>query len=544
MQSPTPDTPGSLGASFLGAAQHYAQQPAVIFEGHTISYGDLARQSEGFALALRLRGLQPRERVALLLPNFPHFLPAYFGALRAGAVAIPMNPTYRPPEIQHIFSDAGVSAAVVWSEILPAVQQAPGAQSQLRLIVSVTLPTGEGTSAATADGASTIGSASTEQPAAHVTFEQFLGEAAMAAAQGKVPPPATEPEEDETAVILYTSGTTGKPKGAMLTHQNLLSNAQAIIQLAELQPSDVLLSILPLFHSFGSTVCMVAPLLAGARIVLVPKFDPRRLLGMIQQHHVTLLAGVPSMYALLLRTPVAAQDISSLRLCVSGGAALPGEVLRAFKDKFGIPLIEGYGLTETSPVATFNPPKGVQKAGSIGIPLPGVEVQVHDTLGNRLPPGEIGEIVVRGPNVMKGYYHLPQATAETIRNGWLYTGDLGYQDEDGYFFLVDRAKDLIIKGGLNVYPRELEEVLLTHPKIAEAAVVGVGDQTKGESIKACITPREGVTLTKDEVIDFMRERVAPYKVPNLVEFYPLPAGLPKNATGKTLKTELRQARGG
>jgi long-chain acyl-CoA synthetase len=541
MPSTAPGTPRSLGTSFLGAAQQHAQQLAIIFEGHTITYGDLARQSEGFALALRLHGIQPGDRVALLLPNFPHFLPAYFGTLRAGAIALPMNPTYRPPEMQHIFSDAGVAAAVVWSEILPAVQQSLSSQTHLRFIISVTLPAGEVASAAPSTSP-TAASASAEQTIPLFTFEQFLGEAAAVAAQGKAPPPAAEPEQNDTAVILYTSGTTGKPKGAMLTHKNLLSNAQAVIQLAEMHDGDVLLSILPLFHSFGSTVCMVAPLLAGARIVLMPKFDPRRLLGMIQQHHVTLLAGVPSMYALLLRTPVAAQDISSLRLCVSGGAALPGEVLRAFKDKFGIPLIEGYGLTETSPVATFNPPKGVQKAGSIGIPLPGVEVQVHDTLGNQLPPGEIGEIVVRGPNVMQGYYHLPEATAETIRNGWLYTGDLGYRDEDGYFFLVDRAKDLIIKGGLNVYPRELEEVLLTHPKIAEAAVVGVGDQTKGESIKACITPHEGATLTKDEVIDFMRERVAPYKVPNLVEFYPIPIGLPKNSTGKVLKTELRQGK--
>lgn len=537
---PTPsDTPRSLGTSFLGAAQQHAQKPALLFEGHSVSYGDLARQSQGFALALRLHGIQPGERVALLLPNFPHFLPAYLGTLWAGAIVLPMNPTYRPPEIRHIFSDAGVTAAVVWSEILPLVQQTLDDDTQLRLIVAVTLPTGEELPSGKPSSADP---ASTQPPIKVLSFEHFLGEAAAAAAQGKAPPPAAEPDQDDTAVILYTSGTTGKPKGAMLTHRNLLSNAQAVIQLAELHPGDVLMSILPLFHAFGSTVCMVAPLLAGAQVVLVPKFDPRRLLSTIQQHNVTLLAGVPSMYALLLRTPVAAQDISSLRLCVSGGAALPGEVLRSFKDKFGIPLIEGYGLTETSPVATFNPPKGVQKAGSIGIPLPGVEVQVHDTSGNPVPPEEIGEIVVRGPNVMKGYYHLPEATAQTIRNGWLYTGDLGYQDKDGYFFLVDRAKDLIIKGGLNVYPRELEEVLLTHPKIAEAAVVGVGDQTKGESIKACISPREGVTLTKDEVIDFMRERVAPYKVPNMVEFYPLPGGLPKNATGKTLKTELRQAK--
>jgi long-chain acyl-CoA synthetase len=300
------------------------------------------------------------------------------------------------------------------------------------------------------------------------------------------------------------------------------------------------MSVLPLFHVFGSTVCMVAPLLAGAPIVLVPRFDPRRLIPTIQQQRVTILAGVPSMYALLLRTQLTSQDISSLRLCVSGGAALPGEILRTFKEKFGIPLIEGYGLTESSPAAVFNPPGGVQKAGSIGLPIPGVEVQVHDIKDQPLPAGQIGEIAIRGPNVMKGYYHLPEATAQTIRNSWLYTGDLGYQDDDGYFFIVDRAKDVIIKGGLNVYPRELEEVLAAHPRIAEAAVVGIGDAMKGESIKACITPRDGEVMTRDEVIDFMRERVAPFKVPNLVEFYPLPAGLPKNATGKVLKTELRQ----
>jgi long-chain acyl-CoA synthetase len=248
------------------------------------------------------------------------------------------------------------------------------------------------------------------------------------------------------------------------------------------------------------------------------------------------------MYALLLRTPLSTQDISSLRLCVSGGSALPGEVLRTFKTKFGIPLIEGYGLTESSPVAAFNPPKGVQKEGSIGLPIPGVEVQIHDITDQQLPIGQIGELAIRGPNVMKGYYNMPEATAQTIRNGWLYTGDLGYQDEDGYFFIVDRAKDVIIKGGLNVYPRELEEVLLAHPKIAEAAVVGIGDPTKGESIKACITPREGQELTREEVIDYLRERVAPFKVPNLVEFYPLPSGLPKNTTGKVLKTELRQGK--
>jgi long-chain acyl-CoA synthetase len=535
MQAPAPGPALSLGTTFLGVAQSRAQEVALFFEGHPIPYGGLARQTEGFATALRLRGIQPGDRVALLLPNFPHFLPAYFGALRAGAIALPMNPTYRPPEIRHIFTDAQVSAAVVWSDILPLVQQAIGEDANPRLLISVSLPTGEenaapavNTSAATAAYGETIG------------FERLLGEAAAALAAGKAPAPMAEPGQEDIALILYTSGTTGKPKGAMLTHRNLLSNAQAIIQLAEFGPQDVMMSVLPLFHVFGSTVCMVAPLLAGTPIVLVPKFDPRRLLPTIQQHKVTILAGVPSMYALLLRTPLTAQDISSLRLCVSGGAALPGEILRTFKNKFGIPLIEGYGLTETSPAAVFNPPRGVQKAGSIGLPIPGVEVQVHDSKDLPLPPLQVGEIAIRGPNVMKGYYNLPRATAETIRNGWLYTGDLGYQDDDGYFFIVDRAKDVIIKGGLNVYPRELEEVLTAHPKIAEAAVVGVGDPTKGESIKACITPRDGQELTKEEVIEYMRERVAPFKVPNLVEFYPLPAGLPKNATGKVLKTELRK----
>lgn len=537
---PTPSgTALSLGTTFLGVARSRAQETALFFEGHAIPYGNLARQTEGFAIALRLHGIQPGDRVAVLLPNFPHMLPAYFGTMRAGAIAITVNPTYRPPELRYIFSDAQVTAAVVWADVLPFVQQAIAGSERPPLLISVALPTADGSAAPPPT-----------QPAAEpdfpqvVSFEQFLGEAAAAVATGKAPLPQAEPLPDDVALILYTSGTTGKPKGAMLSHRNILSNAQAVIELAELTPQDVLLSILPFFHVFGSTVCMVAPLLAGTAIVLVPKFDPRRLLPAIQQYNATILAGVPSMYALLLRTPLEASNISTLRLCVSGGAALPGEILRAFTSKFGIPLIEGYGLTESSPVATFNPPKGVQKAGSIGLPLAGVEVQVHNINGEQLPIGEIGEIAIRGPNVMKGYYHLPEATAQTIRNGWLYTGDLGYQDEDGYFFIVDRAKDVIIKGGLNVYPRELEEVLLTHPKIAEAAVVGIGDQTKGESIKACITPREGQELTRDEVIDFMRERVAPFKVPNQVEFYHLPTGLPKNATGKVLKTELRQGRPG
>ncbi|HLV97917.1 MAG TPA: long-chain fatty acid--CoA ligase [Ktedonobacterales bacterium] len=531
MQSPSPDTALSLGTMFLGVAARRAQEVAVFFEGHPIPYGDLARQTEAFAMALRLRGILPGDRVAIILPNLPHFLPAYFGAIRAGAIAITMNPTYRPPEIRHIFTDAQVVAAVVWSDALPLVEQAIGDDTSPRLLITVSLPASEGTTApAAAVNRETI------------SFEQLLGEAAAAIAAGKAPAPLAEPNPDNVAVILYTSGTTGKAKGAMLTHRNLLSNAQAIIQLADLGPQDVLMSVLPLFHVFGSTVCMVAPLLAGAPIVLVPRFDPRRLIPTVQQQHVTILAGVPSMYALLLRTPLTSQDISSLRLCVSGGAALPGETLRTFKEKFGIPLIEGYGLTESSPAAVFNPPNGVQKAGSIGLPIPGVEVQVHDIKDQPLPAGQIGELAIRGPNIMKGYYNLPEATAQTIRNGWLYTGDLGYQDEEGYFFIVDRAKDVIIKGGLNVYPRELEEVLMAHPKVAEVAVVGVGDAMKGESIKACITPRDGQNLTRDEIIDFMRERVAPFKVPNLVEFYPLPAGLPKNATGKVLKTELRQGK--
>jgi long-chain acyl-CoA synthetase len=536
MQSPSPDTALSLGTTFLGVAQRRAQEIAVFFEGHAIPYGDLARQTEAFATALRLHGIQPGDRVAIILPNFPHFLPAYFGAIRAGAVAITMNPTYRPPEIRHIFTDAQVAAAVVWSDAMPLVEQAIGDDTSPRLLITVTLPTGDGAAAPAIGASASVAHRET------ISFEQLLGEAAVAIAAGKAPVPVGEPAPDDVAVILYTSGTTGKAKGAMLTHRNLLSNAQAIIELADLGPEDVLMSVLPLFHVFGSTVCMVAPLLAGAPIVLAPKFDPRRLIPTIQQQRVTILAGVPSMYALLLRTPLSSQDISSLRLCVSGGAALPGEILRTFKEKFGIPLIEGYGLTESSPAAVFNPPKGVQKAGSIGLPIPGVEVQVHDIKDQPLPAGQIGEIAIRGPNVMKGYYNLPEATAQTIRNSWLYTGDLGYQDDDGYFFIVDRAKDVIIKGGLNVYPRELEEVLMAHPKIAEAAVVGIGDAMKGESIKACITPRDGQEMTREEVIDFMRERVAPFKVPNLVEFYPLPAGLPKNATGKVLKTELRQGK--
>lgn len=310
--------------------------------------------------------------------------------------------------------------------------------------------------------------------------------------------------------------------------------------MVNLQPGDILFSLLPFFHAFGLTVCMTAPLLAGMPLALLSRLDPYRVLAGIQQYRVTILASVPSLYALLVRVPPTNYDLTSLRLCISGGAALPGDTRRMFQALFRVPLLEGYGLTEASPAVTFTRQEGEQKVNSIGLPLPGVEVQIHDEADQPVSRGAVGEIVVRGPNVMQGYYRQPQATAEALRNGWLHTGDLGYQDDEGAFYLVDRAKDVIIKGGLNIYPREIEEAILTHPTVAEAVVVGVPDPLKGEAIKAYVLLRAGQQVTQKALLVHLRERITPNKVPDVIEWCASSEQLPKNVLGKIKKTALRK----
>jgi long-chain acyl-CoA synthetase len=361
-------------------------------------------------------------------------------------------------------------------------------------------------------------------------FRELLGAASPQ-------PELADVADDDTAVILYTSGTTGKPKGAELTHANLRVNAQTKVEtLIEIDERDVILGALPLFHSFGQTAAMNAGILAGACLTLLPRFDPTKALEIIERDGVTIFLGVPTMYSAMLSVPAEQRaDTSSLRTCVSGGASLPVEVLRAFEGQFGTQILEGYGLSETSPVASFNHPDRERKPGSIGTPIRDVQMRAVDEHDQDVPQGEVGEIVIKGPNVMKGYWQRPEATAEAMRGGWFHTGDLAKVDEDGYFFIVDRKKDLIIRGGYNVYPREVEEVLYEHPAVAEAAVIALPHAELGEEVGAAVGLKAGAQATPDELQDFVKERVAAYKYPRRVW---LVDELPKGPTGKILKREI------
>jgi long-chain acyl-CoA synthetase len=342
----------------------------------------------------------------------------------------------------------------------------------------------------------------------------------------------------DTAVILYTSGTTGTPKGAELSHSNLAMNALASVAMTQLNSHDVSLVALPLFHSFGQSVQMNAVAASGGTMVLLPRFDAQAAMRAMTDHSVTVFCGVPTMYIALLNLDWKGPDLAmSLRLGVSGGAALPVAVLRAFEQRYGVVILEGYGLSETSPVATFNHFDTKRVAGSVGVPIAGTEVGIMDEHGKLLGSDEVGEVVVRGHNVMKGYWRKPEATAQALRDGWFHTGDMGRRDADGNHYIVDRLKDMVIRGGFNVYPREIEEVLMQHPAIAMAAVVGVPHEVHGEEIKAYVVPREGIPAEGEQIVGWCRERMAAYKYPRIVE---LVAALPMTATGKILKRELRR----
>jgi long-chain acyl-CoA synthetase len=467
-----------------------------------LSYAALDQGSARLATLLAERGVEPGDRVGVMLPNVPEFPIAYYGVLRAGAVVVPMNVLLKRREIAFYLGDSGAKLLLAWHGF--AEEARAGADEAGAELIEV-------------------------EPGA---FAELLS------AQ-EPSPDLAETDEEDTAVILYTSGTTGKPKGAELTHLNLHRNADIArrtnCQIAE---GDVVLGALPLFHSFGQTVSMNASLGAGATLTLVPKFDPGEALATMQRDGVTHFYGVPTMFGALLHHPEReSYDTSALRTCLTGGAAMPVEVLRGFEQAFGAMVLEGYGLSETSPVACFNHPERGPKAGSIGTPLEEVEMKVVDEDDNEVPQGEVGEIVIRGHNIMKGYWQRPEATAEAMRGGWFHSGDMARVDEDGYFYIVDRKKDLIIRGGYNVYPREVEEVLYEHPKIREAAVVGVPHDQWGEEIGAAVVLMDGEALGAEEVSEYVKERIAAYKYPRLVWFLD---DLPKGPTGKVLKREIER----
>ncbi len=490
----------NLASIPIDSAERVPASPAIRLGEAELSYADLDDRSARLATLLREKGLEAGDRVGVMLPNVPEFPIAYYGVLRAGGVVVPMNVLLKRREIAFYLEDSGTKLLLAW----------------------------EGFAEEARAGAIEAGAEPIEvEP---VAFAAALGEL-------EPTPGLADTADDDTAVILYTSGTTGKPKGAELTHLNLSRNAEiASRTTCQVGAGDVVLGALPLFHSFGQTVGMNASLRVGACLTLVPKFDPGDALETMQRDGVTHFYGVPTMFGALLHHPERERfDTSTLRTCITGGASMPVEVLRGFEEAFGCVVLEGYGLSETSPVACSNHPGRERKPGSIGTPIEGVEMQVVDEDDNPVPQGEVGEIAIRGHNIMKGYWQRPDATAEAMRGGWFHSGDLARTDEDGYFFIVDRKKDLIIRGGYNVYPREVEEVLYEHPKIREAAVVGVPHDEWGEEIGAAVVLHDGEELAPEEVSAYVKDRIAAYKYPRVVWFLD---ELPKGPTGKILKREI------
>lgn len=501
----------SLPELFHRNLAQFADKPAIHFAGRTLTFAHFDLASRSVAAALAARGIAKGDRVGLYCPNSDAFAIAYFGILNAGATVVPLNLLLNPKEVAFILNDAGAKALLYHEAFAPAVAA-----------VRASLP-----------GLGFLACIGATNPLNDLPFAEFTRHAPLAAL------PALNPAEDLVAII-YTSGTTGRPKGAMLTHRNLFFNTLSVQQALQLQPGqEIFITVLPMFHAFAATACMLSPLLYGNAIVPLPKFDPGQIADAIAATHATVFCGVPSMFNSLLRLPEAqVPKFASLRYAVSGGAALPVEVLKQFEQKFGKVIYEGDGPTECSPVTCVNPIGGRAKPGTVGLPVPFVEMQIRDDAGTELPRGQIGEICVRGPNVMKGYWNLPDDTRDSFFGDWFRTGDLGCVDADGYFSIVDRKKDMIIVNGMNVYPRIIEELLYKHPAVREAAVVGEPDELHGEIPVAFVAPKEGASMTSAEIRAWCREHLGRHEVPRKVFFRP---ELPKNAAGKILKRELRAA---
>ncbi|MFJ7932803.1 fatty acid--CoA ligase family protein [Sporosarcina sp. NPDC096371] len=491
------------------------------FMGQETSYAEFDESVSKFASALQSLGIEQGDNVAFLLGNTPHFLISLYATMRIGATAVPINPIYTPDEISYILHNSDAKAVIALDLLLPFVEQAAGAFPTVQhYVICETVPETPVKMAALPEAV---------KMKVH-SFAQL-----MSGGKPRVKPVAMD--ESETAVILYTSGTTGQPKGAMLTHGNLYSNARDVADYLGYSESDRIVATLPVFHVFALTVVVNAPLVKGATILLVPRFSPADVFQIVKERQATIFAAVPTMYNFLYQHPDSdPTDFKSIRTAISGGASLPVALLHNFEEKFDVRISEGYGLSEASPVTCFNPLDRDRIPGSIGTNIVNVENKVVNELGDEVPDGEVGELIVRGPNVMKGYYKMPEETEAAIRDGWLYTGDMAKRDENGYFYIVDRKKDLVIVGGYNVYPREVEEVLFTHPDIIEAAVVGLPDPDFGEAVHAFVVLKEASLATATSITAYCTERLAKYKVPKCIEFLD---ELPKNTTGKILRRSLK-----
>ncbi|MDB6037270.1 MAG: long-chain fatty-acid-CoA ligase [Verrucomicrobiales bacterium] len=490
----------NLAEAFTLTVRKNSAKTAIFWDEEQFSYARILEAAETMAIMLqRLHGIVVQDRVGVWLRNCPEFVIAVFAVLKNGAVLVPINNFLKPEEVSHILQDAGIKVIITDDATIGENRAAlerlnPG----LRIITIPSL------------------AAAPARSVGDYTFPTIAA--------------------SELAVIIYTSGTTGRPKGAMLTHANLLHNVESCRIMLEAVSFDRFVVLLPMFHSFMLTVGIFLPFLIGGSILLIKSVHPpKNVIDEILRKQATILPAIPQFFRAL--TAVQLPENFPLRLCVSGAAPLPHEVFREFTAKFPIPLLEGYGLSEASPVVSMNPIKGPWKVGSIGIPVPNVEVSIQDQMGARLGPNVVGEVCVRGGNVMSGYWNQPQETATALRNGWLLTGDIGYQDLDGYIFITDRKKDMLLVNGINVYPREIEEVLYRFSGIKEAAVISQNDPRKGEQPLAFVAAQEGATLDERAIIHFLRERLADYKVPRKILILP---ALPRNATGKILKTTLRE----
>ena len=483
------------------------EHPAIRFLERTITYAELNRQVDRLSHGLVRAGLRPRDICVLMMPNSIDWAIVYYALAKVGALVLPVNFLYRVGELEHIFKDSGARAFIGHKDYLDDPRQVMESLPKMDLRIAQGLPDSQG----------------------FISLEELFVD------EGTFHPYPTR--DDDTWAIIYTSGTTGRPKGAMLTHYNLANNAMTVADMRSTDPNGVVFGVLPLFHIYGQTSAFNSSIYLGLTIWLWPQFNAEELFSAIEEEESSILIAVPTIFNRLveladLRPP----RRSGLRFCVSGGASLPVEVLRRFENRFQTKIYEGYGLTECSPVCVENPFGRQTRPGSIGLPIPGFEARIVNDQDEDVPTGTVGELIIRGPGVMKGYFNQPEATAETLRGGWLHTGDLARMDEDGYIYIVDRKKEMIIRGGYNVYPREIEEILYTHPDVVEAAVVGIPHIDLGEEVAAAVVLREGTQTTPEELRQFVKERVAPYKYPRRIQ---LVKELPKSHTGKTLKRAIR-----
>src|SRR5215208_911567 len=511
---------GSMYELFSRAVEEHRGKTALSFYGTTVEFGRLQALVEEMAASLAASGVMKGDRVAVVLPNCSQYVVSFFATVRLGAIVTQINPMYVEREIAHILNDSGAETIIVYADVYERVK-AMLPDTNLKTIVVVE-----------------FGSEPEGLGVGHRSFDDFLSTDADPAPEVDI-----DPAED-VAALQYTGGTTGVSKGAMLTHRNLVANVQQTIDVFVQNPDQFTgrkcVGVLPFFHIYGLTCVMLFGIKLGVEQVLLPRFEVQEALAVFENDRPTMFAGVPTMYMALLASgaDLRKHHLHDVQIFNSGGSALPVNLKRSFEEKVGKPLFEGYGLSEASPVTHNNPPfLGQGREGSIGIPIPSTDARIVDveTGETEMPVGESGELIIRGPQVMKGYLNMPEETAETLKGGWLHTGDVAKMDEDGYFYIVDRKKDMIVASGYNVYPREIEEVLFEHDAVAEAVAIGVQDEYRGETVKAFVVTRSGASATEEEILDFCKERLAAYKSPKAVEFR---EELPKSAVGKLLRRVL------